>query len=124
MRKEFAARGGKVVVGNVGKKGCVAPRAFQPFLRNQRKLRRPSRKRPLSADLLNCIQRDKSPRATSSAASRCPLTMLAGLSPMAYTPSPMVVRAPTRAVAPVMETLDDLKALAPKLNPVVGYYNP
>jgi len=51
--------------------------------------------------------------------------MLAGLSPMAYTPSPMVVRAPTRAVAPVMaETLDDLKALAPKLNPVVGYYNP
>ena len=52
------------------------------------------------------------------------LSMLAGLSPMAYTPSPMVVRAPTRAVAPVMETLDDLKALAPKLNPVVGYYNP
>ena len=52
-------------------------------------------------------------------------SMLAGLSPMAYTPSPMVVRAPTRAVAPVMaETLDDLKALAPKLNPVVGYYNP
>ena len=52
--------------------------------------------------------------------------MLAGLSPMAYTPSPMVVRAPTRAVAPVMETLDDLKALAPKLNPVVSYlyYNP
>ena len=52
--------------------------------------------------------------------------MLAACSPMAYTPSPMVVRAPTavRAIAPVMETLDDLKALAPKLNPVVGYYNP
>eukprot|EP00964_Phaeocystis_antarctica_P052855 scaffold30970_cov69-Phaeocystis_antarctica.AAC.2 len=65
----------------------------------------------------------RSPLRHRTGSPRC-LSMLAGLSPMAYTPSPMVVRAPTRAVAPVMETLDDLKALAPKLNPVVGYYNP
>jgi len=45
-------------------------------------------------------------------------------SAMAY--SPTVAPAPTvsRTVAPVMETLDDLKAMAPKLNPVVGYWNP
>tara|TARA_B100000524_G_scaffold138851_1_gene69567 strand:+ start:3549 stop:4394 length:846 start_codon:yes stop_codon:yes gene_type:complete len=30
----------------------------------------------------------------------------------------------TRTVAPVMETLEDLKTMAPKLNPVVGYWNP
>jgi hypothetical protein len=30
----------------------------------------------------------------------------------------------TRASAPVMETVEDLKSLSTKLNPVVGYYNP
>ena len=36
--------------------------------------------------------------------------MLAGLSPMAYTPSPMVVRAPTRAVE---KSADKLRQAAP-----------
>jgi len=35
------------------------------------------------------------------------------------------VRAPSaRTVTPVMESIADLEAMAPKLNPVVGYYNP
>jgi len=52
--------------------------------------------------------------------------MLSSLSASVVSFAPSVVQhAPAqRASAPVMETLDDLKALAPKLNPVVGYYNP
>jgi len=41
--------------------------------------------------------------------------------------APMVapsVAPATRAAGPVMESLDDLKALSTKLNPVVGYWNP
>ena len=38
-------------------------------------------------------------------------------------PAP-VFNAPARAAAPVMETIDDLKAVATKLNPAVGYWDP
>eukprot|EP00325_Prymnesiales_sp_UTEX-LB-985_P010209 CAMPEP_0174714056 /NCGR_PEP_ID=MMETSP1094-20130205/16231_1 /TAXON_ID=156173 /ORGANISM="Chrysochromulina brevifilum, Strain UTEX LB 985" /LENGTH=253 /DNA_ID=CAMNT_0015913321 /DNA_START=89 /DNA_END=850 /DNA_ORIENTATION=+ len=32
--------------------------------------------------------------------------------------------APARAAVPVMESIDDLKAMSTKLNPIVGYWNP
>jgi hypothetical protein len=40
--------------------------------------------------------------------------------------APPMASAPVaqRAAAPVMETIDDLKTMAPKLNPIVGYWNP
>merc|ERR1719182_1201532 len=53
--------------------------------------------------------------------------MLALSSPFvhAYAPvAPLALTTAQRAAAPVMETIDDLKAMAPKLNPVVGYWNP
>ena len=45
--------------------------------------------------------------------------------PLAFTPvvTPVAPTAP-RTSAPVMETVDDLKALSTKLNPTVGYWNP
>ena len=36
----------------------------------------------------------------------------------------MRAAAPTRAAAPMMETVADLEAMSTKLNPSVGYYNP
>jgi len=46
-------------------------------------------------------------------------------SALAFAPA-SAVRAPAtaRAAAPMMETISDLQELAPKLNPVVGYWNP
>jgi len=38
--------------------------------------------------------------------------------------APVVAPSAARAAAPVMETLDDLKSMSVKLNPVVGYWNP
>jgi len=43
----------------------------------------------------------------------------------AYSPvAPVLAPSAARAAAPVMETIEDLKAMSVKLNPVVGYYNP
>ena len=42
----------------------------------------------------------------------------------AYTPAAFAAPTVQRAAAPVMETVEDLKTLSTKLNPVVGYYNP
>jgi hypothetical protein len=43
----------------------------------------------------------------------------------AFAPAtPIVAPSAARAAAPVMETIEDLKAMSVKLNPVVGYYNP
>jgi len=42
----------------------------------------------------------------------------------AYAPMVAPPLAPARAAAPVMETVDDLKAMSTKLNPIVGYWNP
>merc|ERR1719198_1997291 len=43
---------------------------------------------------------------------------------LAYAPVAAAMPTVTRAAAPVMETIDDLKAMSTKLNPAVGYYNP
>ena len=48
------------------------------------------------------------------------LSLVAPLSAYAPALAPQV----QRASAPAMETLEDLKALAPKLNPVVGPWDP
>ena len=42
----------------------------------------------------------------------------------AYAPAVAPTVQSMRAAAPVMETVEDLKTLSTKLNPVVGYYNP
>jgi len=44
--------------------------------------------------------------------------------PLSFAPAvgPFVTQ--SRAAAPVMETVEDLKAMSTKLNPVVGYWNP
>jgi len=51
------------------------------------------------------------------------LSTYAALPAFAPTVAPIVPSA-TRAAAPVMETIEDLKALSTKLNPAVGYWNP
>ena len=50
------------------------------------------------------------------------LSLVAPLS--AYAPALAPQVHVQRTSAPAMETLEDLKALAPKLNPVVGYWDP
>jgi len=47
-------------------------------------------------------------------------------SSLAFAPTvtPVAQVAAQRTAAPVMETIDDLKAMSAKLNPAVGYYNP
>jgi len=44
--------------------------------------------------------------------------------PVSYAPMVAPVASPSRAAAPVMETVQDLKVLANKLNPSIGYFNP
>jgi len=41
-----------------------------------------------------------------------------------FAPTGAIHAPSTRAATPVMETISDLEALAPKLNPIVGYWNP
>jgi hypothetical protein len=54
-----------------------------------------------------------------------PHTMLSTVAALpAYTPAAFAAPTVQRAAAPVMETVEDLKTLSTKLNPVVGYYNP
>merc|ERR1719238_2264545 len=43
---------------------------------------------------------------------------------LSFAPVAPLAPAQTRAAAPVMETEADLRILAKKLNPVVGYWNP
>mmetsp|Transcript_25170 Transcript_25170/g.37777 ORF Transcript_25170/g.37777 Transcript_25170/m.37777 type:complete len:275 (+) Transcript_25170:57-881(+) len=49
---------------------------------------------------------------------------LASSAPLAFAPVAPVRAPAARAAAPVMETIADLEAMAPKLNPLVGYFNP
>ena len=51
------------------------------------------------------------------------MAMLMPAAALSYAPV-APVRVASRAAAPVMSTISDLEELAPKLNPVVGYYNP
>ena len=50
---------------------------------------------------------------------------IAPLAAAAFAPTTVVPSGTVaRAAAPVMETMSDLKTLAPKLNPLVGFWDP
>jgi len=52
------------------------------------------------------------------------MALLIASTPLSFAPAAPLASVQTRAAAPVMETVEDLKALSTKLNPVVGYWNP